>query len=188
MSPTVNLFRAPSAGRRAVRSGFTVLEMAVTMSVLMVALYALTSTVWRLHDLSRANKERRVAEDALRSMCEAIHSISAAARAEPASWARTLTNAFGPEGRPGERFDVPELTPRDGMESVGSVWIVTDETVSDKDIGFELGLPRDLDGDGAATNTDVSQTATVLPVVLRLRWKSAASEREIVHAFLEPSF
>ena len=177
-----------SAGRGAERRGFTVLEMAITMSVLMVALYALTSTVWRLHDLSSANKERRLAEDALRSISEEIRSISAAAKAEPASWARTLSGAFGPGGRPGERFDVRELCPRPEAQSVGSVWIVTDETLTDEAIGFELGLPRDLDGDGSATNTDVSATATVLPVVLRLRWKGASGEREIVHAFLEPSY
>ena len=167
------------------RDGFTVVEMAVTLSVLMIALYALTSTVWRLHGLCDANQERRVAENALRSITEEVHSLSAAAQTDPMRWARTLSQAFAPGGRPGERFDVPELTRLRGSQSVGTIRVVTDETITDEDIGFDLGLPRDLDGDGQVSNTDVSGGATLLPVVVTLRWKGAAGQREVVHAFLE---
>jgi hypothetical protein len=38
----------------------------------------------------------------------------------------------------------------------GSIRIVTDETATDAALGMELGMPRDLNGDGDAADTDVS--------------------------------
>lgn len=158
------------------------------MAVVTVALYALTSTVWRLHALNEANQERRLAENALQSICEQVHSVSAAAQSNPAGWARTLSTAFASDGHPGNRFDVPELVSLPGVESIGTIQVVTDEELTDSDLGFPVGMPRDLDGDGVIASADVSATALLLPVVVVLRWKGGSGERELVHAFFELAY
>ena len=58
-----------------------------------------------------------------------------------------------------------------------SLIVITDETATDADVGMALGMPRDLDGDGNADNTDVALSALVLPVVIEAVW-GPAGKRE----------
>ena len=51
----------------------------------------------------------------------------------------------------------------DELDVDGSVKVFVDETASTAE-ALEMGLPRDLDGDGAATNADVSSGYILLPV------------------------
>jgi hypothetical protein len=170
------------------RHAFTVLEVLVTTLVLVLGLYTLTSTVWRVYALRTASQDRRVAENALRAVSEEVRAVAEEAQVDPASWAQRIAEAFLPGGVPGDRFDVRGLEALPGQASVGSVRIVLDETLSDADLGAELGMPRDLDGDGAISNPDVSLGAMLLPVVVRVQWRSAAGRRETVHAFYLLSF
>jgi prepilin-type N-terminal cleavage/methylation domain-containing protein len=77
-----------------------------------------------------------------------------------------IISRFGPGGSVGDTFDVEGLP----GANQGSVTIVTNETSKDADIGMVLGFPRDLDGDGSATSTDVSLTARILPVIVTVTW------------------
>ena len=63
-----------------------------------------------------------------------------------------------------------------------SVEVITDETMTDQELGVHLGLPRDLDADGEVTSVDVRGRALLLPVLLRARWHGAGGERELVRA------
>jgi hypothetical protein len=65
----------------------------------------------------------------------------------------------------------------------GSIQIVLDETESDADLGLELGLPRDLNGDGDADDADVEGTARILPVLLTLRWRGENGQVVMRHGF-----
>ena len=62
-------------------------------------------------------------------------------------------------------------------------YLVTDETRTDAALGCQLGMPRDLDGDGLATNTNVSGTALLIPVVVRARWSGSRGNQAITHGF-----
>jgi len=73
------------------------------------------------------------------------------------------------------------LTPVDANTPVGTIMIVTDENASDSDLGLAVGMPRDLDGDGIVNSSDVSATATKLPVILEVRWKGFRGIRSIKH-------
>ena len=77
---------------------------------------------------------------------------------------------YGP-GSPNQgRFRIPALE-TDGTGAIaGRVIVIMDETMTDAEIGMPIGMPRDLDGDGEATNTDVSLSALVLPVVVQAAW------------------
>ena len=84
---------------------------------------------------------------------------------------------------PGDTFDVQGLAPIAGSESVGTIQLITDETATDLGLGYEVGMPRDLNGDGDATDTDVSSDARLLPVLLEVRWRGQSGVITLRHAF-----
>src|SRR5262245_18086174 len=55
-----------SGGRRA-RRGFTLVELAIAMSMLMIGMVSAASATMRMHHLRKQNRERIVAQNALRS-------------------------------------------------------------------------------------------------------------------------
>ena len=63
----------------------------------------------------------------------------------------------------GHTFTIDELKAR------GRVTMFFDETDSSED-AKKLGFPRDLNGDGAATNVDVSASYTLIPIKIELEW------------------
>jgi len=173
--------RPGSRGGR--KGGFTLLEVSLAMTVLLVALMAATLSTLRMHSLRRVNRERVLAQNAVRSVCERLHSLSTRGLTEPAGWTATILGGVAPGGELGPDFAPAELTPRAGAVSVGSLLVITDETRTDQELGVQLGLPRDLDGDGAATNTDVGANALLLPVIVRARWHGAGGDAQVAHAF-----
>jgi type II secretory pathway pseudopilin PulG len=173
---------SPRNVRRPVRrSGFTLLELIVTGALLLFGLLAITSTVLNARNLQQADHDRRLAEDAMRSTMESLRAFGNVSLGGGA-WSSEVVSAFLPEGSPGNAFAVRGLAPVEGEAAVGSIEIVTDETAADP-MGVDLGLPRDLNGDGDEEDEDVSADAALLPVVLRLRWASAGGERQLAHGF-----
>ena len=66
--------------------------------------------------------------------------------------------------------------------------MLSSNPLDDETLGINLGLPRDLDGDGDATHSDVRETAGLLPVVIRLSWSGVAGESSLEHAFYVSNF
>ena len=66
----------------------------------------------------------------------------------------------------GFTFSIDELT------GTGNVLVFVDETETTPE-GQQLGLPRDLDGDGLATNPDVSASYTLLPIRIQATWTNS---------------
>ena len=161
--------------RGGVRGGFTLVEVAIAVIVLLVGLMALSASAVRVQGLARAARERMAAQNALRAKAEEIRSISRAGLADPLGWGVHVGNALSAIAT----FQVEGLTPAEGQTSVGKVQLVNDETASDATLGVELGLPRDLDGDGLANNAAVGASARLLPVVLEVRWTSAWGEQHV---------
>ena len=172
-----------NGGARRRGGGFTLVEMALAMTILLVALMSISAATLRAHSLRRQNRDRTVAANALRSVSEQIHALSMDAGQDTDTWAETVISVFGPGGTHGDTFDVRSLTPISAEASVGTITIVTNETLSDLDIGGELGMPRDLDGDSLANNTNVSATARLLPVLVTVRWVGTRGEQRIDHPF-----
>jgi prepilin-type N-terminal cleavage/methylation domain-containing protein len=165
------------------RQGFTLIELAVATSILMIGLVSVLSATSQMHSLRRSNRERTVAMNALRSMAERIHATSHEFSDDPTTWATDLLATYGPNGTHGNRFQVEELDVAGTAPAVGTIEIVTSETSTDGQLRAELGMPRDLNADGDAADEDVSASARILPVLLTLRWRSERGERVIHHAF-----
>jgi hypothetical protein len=153
------------------------------MAILAIALLAMTMTSVSVFKMKESDRIRREATVGLQSLIEEIHGVSSAAVEAPGGWAREIVDAYAPGGRLGDTFDFGGLQPWPGEAAVFSVTIVSDETLTDQELGIELGMPRDLDNDLAITNANVSNTARMLPVIVRARWVGRNGNRELRQAF-----
>jgi Tfp pilus assembly protein PilV len=175
--------RAGDGSRARRSSGFTLIELAVAMSILMIGIVSVISATSQMHSLRKSNRERTIAQNALRSMAERIHANSYGFSDEIETWAAELVDMYAAGGSHGNTFVVESLNePATGVPN-GSIQIVLDETESDADLGLELGLPRDLNGDGDADDADVEGTARILPVLLTLRWRGENGQVVMRHGF-----
>ena len=163
--------------------GFTLIEAVVVMSILLMGLLAMTSTSVTVHSLREADRERRIATAALDSIIEDCKRISNQQVGTDPTWSQNFFAAYSPGGNPGPEYPVAGLEPRDGEASVVTVTVITDETLTDAELGVTLGMPRDLDNDGLVSNTSVIGTASLLPVIVRVRWAGSAGGRELSQGF-----
>ncbi len=182
--------RAGGAGTSTRRhGGFTLAELALAMTMLLVALVSISAATLRTHALRRQNRERTLAHNAIRSVAERIHSLSyTTVENSPATWVQDVLLRYGPGGTIGDMFDVEGLDPVGAAGRVGSIQIVTDETLTDAALGVELGLPRDLNGDLDALDADVTADARILPVIIRLSYRAASGTVNLNHAFYVVGF
>jgi hypothetical protein len=150
----------PRTMRRA-RCGFTLVEVVITAGVLFIGLLAMTSTSWVVRSLRKTSSDRHVAHQALRGVIADLHALSAVARDDERGWSPSMLERFGPGGDPGATFDVRGLDP----------WPT--------EAGAALGMPRDLNGDGAVDDTDVGDDAVLLPIIVQLRWRGEAGHRQL---------
>ncbi len=169
--------------RRGKCRGFTLVEAALTLAVLLVGALAVTSTSLVAQSPQQAERERRAAAIALESIVEDVKSSSASSLQAEEGWARAITRSYSAGGLPGGEVELPGWTPREDESAVCTIQVVTDETWSDLDLGVSLGLPRDLNGDGLIASADVSASATLLPVIVRARWRGRGGEGELVRGF-----
>lgn len=152
-------------------------------SLLLMGFLALTTTSVTVHKLRRAADESSTARAALQSMIDEIQRTSVLSFGADPSWSSAMVATFGPGGTAGDTFDVFGLDPQRGAPSVGTVRLITDETLTDAELGVELGMPVDLDNDGTIDDPDVSDSAEMLPVIVRVAWHGITGNQEMSQAF-----
>jgi len=171
--------------RSPLRAGFTFVELAVVMTVLLSALLIFSSTVSGVAKQRSVNHETGLAVAAARNLLETL-------RAEDFGLVYARYNADpnddpgGPGTAPGHRFAVAGLSEApdspDGLEGE-----IVFPTAMDAVDGLELredvevralGMPRDLSGDGKVDDQDHSGSYFILPVQVRLRWKGTTGVRQ----------
>jgi len=167
--------------KRGKDAGFTVVEMALATTMLMVGIMAISAATLRMHQLGRQNRERTIAHNAMTQMGERLNSASAIAALTPSTWADTVIGAYSEGGTIGNLFSVTGLSPIDGQEKPGAIEFITDETLTDKELVVAMGMPRDLNGDGDATDTDVSETVQLLPATITISWAVRGADMSIKH-------
>jgi len=172
-------FRGRQSGARSgQRGGFTLIEIMISLSVLVVGLLGFVRVIAMSASMSSANRESDFAIEAARAKIEEV---------EAANFRDlfALYNAVGgddPGGAgtaPGNSFTVAGLQPDpadpDGivgevvlpaMVGLGGNWEVREDFQS-----TALGTPRDLSGDGVIDQADHTADYGVLPVLVRLRWR-----------------
>lgn len=145
---------------------FTLAEVAVSMGVLAVALTVLLQATVSLAFSRQVSTERHRAATTLSRAVETLQSLGP----------HEAILQYGSLGV-GTPFVADGLSaPITGVAHPNvEIEFFVDETEDEP----SLGLPRDLDGDGEVSNSDVTQlgtdgnvVATILPVRLSLRWRS----------------
>lgn len=161
----------------------TLIEIMVSLLIITVASYILTSTIMASVAHSASKAEKNVAAEAATNMIERI-------RACPPQDIYALYNDFagddpyGPGTAPGATFDVPGLDPqldaRGNPLPLGTILMpgvagVLDETVANA----RFGLPRDLDGSMFIEAGDVADSYLLLPVTVQVNWLGRLGPRKV---------
>lgn len=172
------LLRSPLA--RSPRAGFSVVELCLAGTVLMVGLLGTLGTISTVNKLCEANRESTLAYQGARTMMERLQS-------EPfsgvlASYNLDLEDDLDGLGTgPGPSFAVPGLTAQagdaDGFPGRVLLPLAEDGTLREDLVDAAFGLPRDLNGDGEVDHGDRTDDHVMLPVRVRVEWNGKSGDR-----------
>ena len=72
------------------RDGFTLIELAIATSILMIGIVSVLSATSQMNSLRQVNRERTLAQNAVRSLSERIHATSEGFSDDPTTWPEVL--------------------------------------------------------------------------------------------------
>ena len=171
------------------RAGFTFAELVVVMVVMLISVSIFTSTVVTTARQRAINRENAIAANAARSALELMRNeefeqVFALFNADPAD------DPAGPGTAPGEFFAVEGLNVVDGAPGGAAGRITFPAVDVSGGVGtpawqlredFEdpdMGMPRDLNGDGVTDDQDHAGDYVILPVRVTIQWTGMAGQRE----------
>jgi type II secretory pathway pseudopilin PulG len=183
----VRRFRRPRAARATgarSRAGFSLIEALAALSLLTVALCGIVSSIVASDRLQRVNQESALAEEAVRRTVEALRgapfpTVFAAYNSTPADdpvGAACPGASFAVEGlqaAPGDADGLPGEISFPTQTVAGALQLREDVTDA------KLGMPRDLNGDGAINALNHAGDYRILPVRVRVRWNGASGVRTL---------
>jgi prepilin-type N-terminal cleavage/methylation domain-containing protein len=177
--PGPRLPSAPTAAKT--RAGFTVVEVLITLAILLVALRITVQTLASVNQLSPTNRETSIATQAAQNVLEEL-------RAAPfetlfARYNDVPDDDPGVAGTaPGASFDVAGLQPIAGDPDgrVGRIEFpaIAGELREDMDLR-DLGMPRDLNGDGVQDAFDHASDYSIIPVRVWIEWAGRSGNRTV---------
>jgi prepilin-type N-terminal cleavage/methylation domain-containing protein len=169
--------------RRLELRGFTMIELTLVISVLLVAFLALSQSLVTSMALTRVNRESALATDGVRRMieqmqgCEHFDQVFSLYNSDP-------LDDPGPLPAPGDTFQVEglEASPDDPDGIVGEIIFPVIEGGGGPELHEnidmpELSMPRDLDGKNGIDLFEHNEDYCLLPVLVRIRWKGISGER-----------
>ena len=169
--------------RRLARGGFTLLELTIVMSVLLVAFLGMSQAIGSSMALTEVNRESALGTDGAGEMVELLSGIEAFDTVFARFNDDPADDPGGPGTAPGKHFDVAGLQPAvdDADGRVGEILFPTVIGAGGEELREDplddLWEPRDLNGDGLIDSADHSGDYRLLPVVLRLRWQGKSGPR-----------
>jgi prepilin-type N-terminal cleavage/methylation domain-containing protein len=162
--------RIVSAGRA--RAGFTLIELMVAFSALLVVLLGFSRMLLSSHMASSTTHEATLAKEAARSMVEQLQAGEFDELYATYKAAGTIGSGFAVRGLEAPAGDADGLPGRILFPESGGV-------LSEAAIQAQYGWPVDMDGDGAFVTADVSTTYQVLPVVVRVEWRGSGGDGQV---------
>ena len=165
------------------RPGFSLVEVLIAVLVLVMALSAFVRSFVGTVQLGRSNRESAVAMEGARRAVEALY-------AADFSQVYALYNSDPgddpPGGAPGPSFAVPSLaaTAADADGMVGEVRFPTTGNgggleLREDVVDAVLGMPRDLNADGAIDGLDHAGDYSLLPVEVTVRWQGRSGVKDL---------
>ena len=170
--------------KKRTQGGYSFVEVVVAVSILAIGMLSQASLTVTHVGQNVLNKQNRIALEAVQNQIEELKS-------------HTFTEVFNDYNETSlQHFAVPELdaAKADADGTVGRVIFPTATDISSgltvlrEDVtSAALGMPRDLDGDGAIDTNAKNTTYKFLPVIVEIRWNSKLGDRSIrVAALLQP--
>ncbi|MBL8858074.1 MAG: prepilin-type N-terminal cleavage/methylation domain-containing protein [Planctomycetes bacterium] len=163
------------------RSGFTLIELAVGMAILVIGVLGFSQSLVSAQKLDVKNREMDRAAQAAREVMERMR-----AESFPDVFRRfntvTADDPGGAGTAPGAGFSVAGLTARagdaDGLpgEIIFPTLSASPEAIHETVVNAQLGMPRDLNGDGVIDAADHSTDYRVLPVIVRVSWRGVGGD------------
>lgn len=175
--------------RCAARRGMTLIELSVSMVIFVVATGMLLQLIASGKGLRETARQEWLATSEAQNVLERMRAmpfrdVVRLYDSDP------LNDPAGPGTAPGPRFSAAGLTPLasslDG--TVGEVLLpvvnVGTEVAPDWQVREDqgeplLGLPRDLNGDAVLGPLDCLADYTLLPILVRIRWRGRYGPREL---------
>lgn len=156
-------------------AGFALIEIVVGFSALLVVLLGFSRMLLSSRMASATSHEATLAKEAARSMVEQLMSLDAAS-----AYARFNSSVADDPGggvaSPGPNFDVRGLSAVEGDADGRPGLILFPESggvLSESVVLPQYGWPVPMNGDGDKDDADVSSDFTLLPVVVRVEYRTA---------------
>lgn len=170
------LFRSRPCASRA---GLTLIELALASSVVLVAILGALGAVTSSSDLTSSTRETTTALAAAQMMMERLHGTPC-----EEVWARYNDIAGDDLDGAGTTtgFAVDGLDPQDGDADglVGRIVLPAPAgPLTETFVDASLGMPRDLNADGAVDGNDHSGDYVVLPVRVLIEWRGSSGDRSL---------
>lgn len=175
--------RLHSRSRR--RAGFTVLEVTISAAVLVIGVLGMVGSIAASLKLVGTNKETVIAHQAARGLVERMQNVTFA-QVFATYNGNAADDPSGANTAPGSRFDIEGLAPQPVAAgqtaragTISFPTIAGTNTLSESVVDAELGMPRDLNGDGVITAGAMPGSYLILPVRIQVRWRSAGGDRSM---------
>ena len=169
------------------RAGFSLVDVCVSMALLAISLGVLIASAFSAMKLDQVNASTALANQALRRMCEEMQAM-------PVD--EVIDAYWTPEDEQEDQRDddlvqktLARLTVRDELlaDVKGTLPVARarfplgdDGRTLREDLDRpELGLPRDLNGDGTIDSDDHRADFRILPVVLQLDWNGPSGPQSL---------
>ncbi|MCE9596138.1 MAG: hypothetical protein K8S98_18265 [Planctomycetes bacterium] len=164
--------------RRTVRAGFALLELMFALAVMIIGMLGFAQVLVISAASATSAREEAIAAEAVRQVLTTVQSAgfvqifglyNGAASDDPG----------GVGTAPGKDFAVPGLNAAandaDGLpgEILFPVQVNAPTVLREDLVDPRFGTPRDLDGDGLIDAANHATNYTLIPVVVRVRWRGA---------------
>lgn len=170
----------PRTARTGRAAGFTLLEVMISATVFLLVAGAVVTTVVVSTALNSTNRESALAARGAQSALEELKGLAFAEVFARYNATAADDPAAGPA--PGNAFAVAGLTtlPGDADGFVGRLEFPGGGVELREDVeDAELGLPRDLNGDGAVDDEDHAGDYLLLPVRAVVEWTGKNGTRTL---------
>ncbi len=172
------------------RRGFTVVDVVIAAVILVIAIGGLSSAVVSTMALNRENEETAAAYAAVKSMTEQIQDVdfedifatfNVNILDDPDGIGTGRGSDFAVFGLQAQQGDADGLV---GQVIFPTISVGAVEQLREDVVDTDVGMPRDITGDGVVDALDHSGDYILLPVTLQLDWQGGNGNRRLTVSVL----